>query len=300
MENIEFYARREQSGRSHGLEVRIEVAGLLPLSPQDRDFLERDWKERGYTRSAPIGTLQEVTFDQRENTISLNYLLTEYKFYSGIAFPALPDTEEKLSQNLRKVMRASSVGCVVETADGKILVQRRKEGIIAGGMLDSAAAGMMVYDPMTGTFDWKQQTWEKLARELKIMDTSQIQALTATAIFSSRGPAHVQARKGYFTGCHSGTISSLALVNITYEALRETYSRSEVAELIGIEKSDLAQFIREHAGDEKCFVGDSCAALLAVLPEKEFYETIERLNSRETAKIRFGYLREGKFIERGF
>ena len=299
METIEFYAHPTE--KMNGLELTVEMDSHNPLlvSPQDQEQLDRDWTERGYTRSSPIGTLFDVSFNEQTGETRLRYRLTEYKIYSGIAFPALPDTEEKLSQQLRNSMRASAVGCAVETTDGKIVVQRRKEGLIDGGRLDSGAAGMMVYNPSTEKLDWQEQIREKLARELRISDRFQIRSVTPTAVFSSRGPAYVPAAKGYFAGAYSGMVGSRAAVNFSYDRVRGIFDAKEVGEVLGVDKNDLAAFIVERTTkDNRGLCSDGCAALLSALPAAEFYDTVEKINSRETARIRFGYLRDGKFTER--
>ena len=299
METIEFYAHPTE--KMNGLELTVEMDPHKPfsVSPEDQEQLDRDWAERGYTRSSPIGTLFDVSFNEQTGETRLRYRLTEYKIYSGIAFPALPDTEEKLSRQLKDFMRASANGCAVETLDGKIVIQRKKEGIIGGGMLESGAGGMMIYDYLTGKLDWRQQARENIARELSIKEASQIISLTPKAVFSSRGPAHVPATKGYFTGCYSGMVSSLTQVHISYDTIIKIFDKKEVQEVIGVDTKDLAAFILEPpTKGDRGFSGDSCAALLSILPAAEFYDTVEKINSRETARIKFGSLRDGKFRER--
>ena len=299
MDTIQFYAY--PTDKVEGLDLLVDVDHHRPLliSPQDQEQLDRDWAERGYTRSAPIGTLSNVFFNTVTGETRLVYRLTEYKVYSGIAFPALPDTEEKLSPPLRASMRASAVGCAIETADGKIIAQRRKEGIIDGGRLDSGAARMMVYDSAEGKLDWQQQALEKITRELNIMDHSQISSLVPRAAFSSRGPVHVPATKGYFSGGDSGMVGSLVQTALSYGQISDFFERTEVGEVIGINKSDLARFIIEQSRkDNKGLCGDGCATLLSTLPPDEFYQTVEKINSRESFRIQFGSLRNDAFIER--
>lgn len=295
MEAIEFYTRpNDQLG---GLELTLKMGNPLPILPQDEEQLNKDWKERGYARSSPLGTLVEVSYNYRTGEAELLYLLTEYKIYSGIAFPALSDTEQKILPQLKGLMRCSAIGCAVQTSDEKIIVQRRKESLICGGMLDSGAAGMMAYNPSTGKLDWKQQTLEKLSRELNLTNAS-LSSLTAKAVFSSRGPAHVPALKGYYSGGYSGMVSSLALVNFSYDEVAELFDKCEVGEIIGVRKEDIAPFIVEQTtSGSRSLIADGCGTLLSLLPEKEFYETVEKLNSKENSTIRFGSLKEGIFIE---
>lgn len=297
MENIEFYAY--PVGNDKGLDLIIETDSQRSLfvSPEDKAQLDRDWIERGYTRSSPVGTLFDTYFDVRTGETQLQYRLTEYKIYSGLAFPALPDTESLLLEYLRNSMRASAVGCVVETLDKKILAQRRKEGLSTGGMIDSGAAGMLVYDVQAGKLDWEQQTREKLKRELNLHD-SDVQSLEPRSVFSSRGPVHIPAPKGYFTGCFSGMVGSYARVRRSSEEVQNLFSQEEVGNVIAIDKKDLSAFILENAVGMRGLNGDGCAALLSALPTTEFYDTIEKINSRDTTRIRFGYLKEGKFIEK--
>lgn len=298
METIEFYAY--PTGRAENLELLLEMDLQNPLrvQEQDQEQLDKDWIERGYTRSSPIGTLSDVLFNPGTGETRLRYRLTEYKIYSGIAFPALPETEEKLSSPLKDSMRASAIGCIVETIDGKIIVQQRKEGLISGGRLDSGAAGMMIYDDAAGKLDWRQQTQEKLVRELQITVETQLCSLKPKAVFSSRGPAHIPATKGYFTGDYSGMVSSLAHVTTSYDRIVETFDRKQVQGVMGVDKKDLAFFIIDHTGNGRHnLCADSSAALLATLPSKEFYEAVDKINSLERARIRFGQLQEGKFRE---
>ncbi len=294
MENIEFYTF--PNDRLSKLELTIETSGHFPVNTLDKEQLDHDWIERGYTQSSPIGTLIDTSFNNQTGETQLRYRLTEYKIYSGLAFPALPDTEGRLSEYLRNSMRASAVGCAVETWDGKILAQRRKKGLSTGGMIDSGAAGMLVYDVQTGNLDWEQQTREKLARELNLHD-SDVEFLEPRAVFSSRGLVHIPAPKGYFIGCFSGMVGSYARVRRSFEELQDLFSREEVGNIIAIDKKDLSAFILENAVGVRGLNGDGCATLLSLLPEKEFYGTIEKINSRETARIRLGSLKEGKFIE---
>lgn len=299
MENIEFYAYPTLPPAPLEVAIEINPHNPLQINPQDQEQLNKDWVERGYARSSPIGTLSDVFFDKITGKTKLVYHLTEYKIYSGIAFPALPDTEKKLSPSLKESMRASANGCVVETADGKIIIQRRKEGLSTGGMLDSGAAGMMVYNTITRQLDWQEQALEKLVRELSLTPDAQLSPVTPTAVFSSRGPVNIPAPKGYFIGCYSGMVSCLIKVSYSYDELLHIFDPQQIHEIIGINKNDLADFIVDHTTVPKNrgFNGDGCASLLSTLPPPHFYQTIERINSKEKYQIRFGKLRQGKFLE---
>ncbi len=299
METIEFYTPPKNGIEQLTLSIDFNPAQSLSISSRDQQQIDKDWQERGYTRSSPLGTLLNVCYNPRTRETKLNYILTEYKVYSSLAFPALSDTEEKLSSQLRNSMRASAIGCAVETIDQKIIIQRRKEGLISGGMLDSAAAGMMVYTPSTQKLDWQSQTYEKLARELSLTDLTKINSVKPTSVFSSRGKTNIPAAKGYFTACHSGMVSSLAHVNLSYDTITQIFNKKEVHEIMGIDKKDLAEFIIEHTGPgNRNFCGDGAATMLSLLPEKVFYQTIEKINRKDNLKIYVGSLKNATFTEK--
>lgn len=310
MGQIEFYAYPTLATEVKGLELKLEMDAQNPLlpSPADQEQLERDWVERGYTRSSPVGTLTDVVFRAETGQATLRYQLTEYKVYSGLAYPALPDTGGKLSQVIKDAMRVSACGCVVETTDGKIITQRRKEGLIAGGMVDSGASGIMVYDPVLGKLDWRKNTFEKLSRELHLTAASQtpsiasqVRSLIATGVWSSRESIHIPAQKGYFAGDYSGTVGSRARVSLAYDEIVQIADRKWVEEIIGIYAQDLPDFIVEQVGaGQRGLTGDGCAALLVSLPAHEFQQTVERINSRGKARIILGSLRGGTFSEATF
>mgnify|MGYP001609774960 CR=1 FL=1 len=94
-------------------------------------------------------------------------------------------------------------------------------------------------------------------------------------------------------------ISCLAKVSYSYDELLQIFDPQQVHEIIGVDKTDLADFIVDHTTvpENRGLNGDGCASLLSALPPDEFYHTIERINAKEKNKIRFGELKNGKFLE---
>ncbi len=285
-----------------------------PISEEDWRLINQNWEhfERLGFYSGQLGTLYST--ENGKNT----YHPTEYKINVALAQPHDPNL--KLSDILYYAHRVSAVGIAVITADGKILVQRRPEHLMAGNYLDSIAgyaevklnsANRTVDE--NGIFDFDRVMHEKIVSELYIPASQEQRAeimeqvdeltkkemlrLNKTALFSSGDNL-------------SGMVSAVleidpSLEHLTFKAINERVLRANqeridqgkkprIGQLYVLKKSELSSYIIKGFTETGEFFGDSAATYLSFLPLGMFIDTVREINQKGK-NIEFGTLVEGEF-----
>ena len=252
---------------------------LRILTESDRQKIELNWKEALKRTQIWRGELGSLVDTQEGN---LQYAKTDYGVWRAIASPDLHPEYTTLSDLAYDKFRVSSVGIAVETIDGKVIVHRKPDNVPAGGKLDSSANGFC--EVKNGQLDFGQAAYEKLERELKLTK-EEILNLELRGVHSVVG-------KGSY--CNSGMLAYHAKTKLPFEEIKQKANGSYIADLISVEKGDLANFIVTHYADGS-LIGDGCATLLASLDHKDFSIAVHTL--RDSGKvIEFGFLRDGEFI----
>lgn len=219
---------------------------LRILTEPDRQKIELNWEETLKRAKIWRGELGSLVDTQEGN---LQYAKTDYGVWRAIASPDLPREYVTLSDLAYDKFRVSSVGVAVETIDGKVIVHRKPDNVPAGGKLDSSANGFC--EVKNGKLDFEQSAYEKLERELRLTKGDILN-------LELRGVHSVVGKDSY---CNSGMLAYHAKTKLTFEEIKQKANGLYVADLIPVEKSDLANFIVSHYADGS-LIGDGCATLL--------------------------------------
>ena len=217
-----------------------------------------------------MGTLWETTDGLFE------YLPTSFREYYAMERAQRENPSEL--RNLVRTFRVSSVGAAVETADGKIVVQRRASDLpVAPRLLDSSAAGLCAarYDRL----HFEDVIRDKLREELGIM-ADDIAQLALTGVHSA-------------TDYLSGMFAYRATTTLPFTEIVHRHDRGRVAVLSSVSTENLGDFILDRYSSDD-LVGDGCATFLAALLASDFLGVVEELR-RRGKDIQFGQVKDGQF-----
>ena len=268
MLHLQFYNRDTNAGELvQALEYnpQRDIADLL--TEEERQRLEQHWQERakrGFWNSE-IGSL----WDTQQG---LKYIKTTFSLHDAVAVSLSSGTTLFRPEILEK-HRDSAVGVSLETADGLVLVQRRKEGLLAGGLLDASASGLCIVE--NGTLSLEKAIMNKMKRELHL-EAWELEYLLPTGV-----------HRGYDYG--SSMVTFKAKLNKPFEEILY----GDVSGVIGIPHDDLPAYLVRHLTPERDLIDDGYATFLAGLEEDVFQETVTML-LRQGCIIEFGSLLEGE------
>jgi len=248
------------------------------LKPWERTLTGRHWdiiKQPGWFDGNP-GSLWDASKD------GLTYIKMPFSVYN-----ALSDFQEKgiggvFSASTRRIVRALALGCCIESSDELIVVQRRAEGLLAGGKLDASATG--VGNIKGDTINLEEIMLEKIRAELNLEG-------------EELGPL-------MFTGNHkpgdysSSMCSFKTIANKEFGEINEGRNEERVPHLVGIPNKYLPGFLIDHyVGETKPqIIGDGVATLMRALEPEQFDEVAGEMRNRGV-NINFGTIKDREFVE---
>ncbi len=258
--------------------LKIEYSWENSLSElfnaKDLNLINHIWEHTGnsLSESREYATL----WDTKEGV--LIYHKTSYKEYFGVT--RAKSLGFKIRPGLYSQMRISSVGAALFTKDNKVCLQRRQEGLLAAGYLDSSAAGLCKVQDQK--LDFEGAIREKLSRELRINNKS-IKSIIQSGAHSSSDYC-------------SGMITYVVHTNLSFNEIKKQTNKEYVSEIIDVNLEDLPEFIINHYIKKEDLIGDGCATLLRSLEEPVFKSTVQEIN-KTSSRILLGTLTQGKFIK---
>ena len=254
------------------------------LTEGEKSKIESSWTKRlqlGY-KDNELGSLWS-TLD------GLVFMPVRFKTYDAVT-QHLPIQKGKVipySMVILEQLRTSAVGCVLETIDGYIVVQRRGTKVLAHNKLDSSASGMVV--SLEGKLDFEAQALNKLEKELGI-SRHDLEYLVPTGIHRALDYGTAQ-----FTFA-AKTMKTLGQIREDKDPeCNEDLDKSRTQEIKGIELEHLPSFIIDHATRD--LIGDGIATLLKSINNQDIFGGIISTLKLKGINIVSGTLKDGIFIE---
>jgi len=287
MYQIQFYNVSDHPQKlleSAYIDRRISI--LEMLTEDEQKLVEQSWRHRLSSNSGfednELGSLWG-THDGK-----IVFFPTRFKVYDAIT-KHLPRKKGKIipySEEVLEQLRASAVGCALETSDGFIVVQRRGTQVIASNKLDSSASGMVTTNGRT--LDFKSHILNKLEQELGVGKTD-LEYLAPTGIHRATDYGTAQFT---FAGKTSKTLDQIQEDRDPRCTGEDT---KRIAAIYGIKLEHLPSFIIDHATTD--LIGDGVATLLKSIGNLDIRDGIEDVLESKGLDFRLGYLFRGEFYE---
>lgn len=248
------------------------------FSTDDQALIDEAWGDAEklgcYTQPGALGSLWDSSDVGR-----LVFRSTEYRAY----FAACRYSPARLNPAIYDAMRVGSVGSVVRSADGRILIHRRAaDAAHLPGRFDCSAAGLCPVGT-DGALDFRAALLEKLGRELALggADVGQIDGV---GIHSIAHPSW------------SGMVTFRVETPLPFATLEQRINRRYLDGAVGIAEEHLADWIVDNLLRTGELLADGAATLLAALPHRVFRGAVDAIRAAGGI-VRFGRVRAGTFVE---
>ena len=133
-----FFYDTSLNGRHHKVVYDGSRSVIDRIEPWEKTLIERHWesiKQPGWFDGNP-GCLWDASEE------GLTYIKMPFSVYNAVAYFQEMGIVDIFSGYTRKIVRALTLGCSIESSDEMVLVQERGKGLLAGGGLDASSTGV--------------------------------------------------------------------------------------------------------------------------------------------------------------
>jgi len=248
------------------------------IEPWEKTLIERHWesvKQPGWFDGNP-GCLWDASKK------GLTYIKMPFSIYNAVAHFQEMRIGDIFPEYTRRIVRALTLGCYIESSDEMILVQERGKGLLAEGRLDISSTGV---GNITGnTINLEAMVLEKIKAELNLGEED-LEPLV-------------------FTGNHepgdypSSMCTFRSKANREFGKIKEGVDKRRIPKLYGVPKDVLPVFLINHyvGRNEPQLIGDGVSTLMRSLEPEQFDEVVEGLK-REGINVNFGMIKDREFVE---